>query len=111
MRQITPAKSNIVEKILRDGSGRLVRATFCVYECGGRMKARLVSAVYLDENISIRSSAKTPLKNYTTLLTSPRTVLGGYKEIVFESKTVSPYFNKNTLYSFGSKPRAPTVGK
>ncbi len=45
--QIIQAKTNFVEKIIRDKDGRLVRATFSVYENGGRIKAKLVDYVYI----------------------------------------------------------------
>ena len=47
--QISLSKSSLIEKIVRDRQGRLVRATFCVYQNGYRVKARLVSVQYLDD--------------------------------------------------------------
>jgi hypothetical protein len=97
--QLVLSKSNYVEKILHDKDGRLVRATFCVYENGGRIKARLVDVVYLDEYQGLDSKtselfgfvAKQKIENVC--------------DSVFD--IVSPYFS-NILYFSGSKPRAPT---
>ena len=100
MRQITPSKSNFIEKILRDNQGRLVHATFCVYENGGHIKARLVGVVYLDE--------KSIISNKILFLNFSSPGEEKYQEVVFENKTLSPYFDSNLLYSVGSKPRAPT---
>ncbi len=98
--QLTSPRGNLIEKIVRDGQGRLVRATFCVYENGGRIKARLLHAVVLEESAAI--------ENKTLLLTglaSPK----NYSHLVIQSSNiVSPYFNSNLLYSLGLQPRAPT---
>lgn len=101
MRQITPSRANFIEKILRDGQGRLVCATFCVYENGGHIKARLVNVVYLEEKSSIKS--KTLVLDFS----SPGEEK--YCEVVLKNKIASPYFDLNILYSSGSKPRAPTI--
>ncbi|MDQ5969124.1 MAG: hypothetical protein QG579_281 [Patescibacteria group bacterium] len=99
MNQLSKPIGNYVERIIRDKNGQLVRATFCVYECSGHIKARLVSAEYIKEDIIENSS--TP-------------VLAGFVErntqnfIEYVGETISPYFNLNTLYFSGSKPRAPT---
>ena len=98
--QITRPRGEYVEKIVRDGNGRLVRLSFCVYENGGHVKARLLNAVYLEE--------KTGIENKTVFLSSPRTVLGEYEITVSYRKITSPYFNSNLLNFLGSKPRAPT---
>lgn len=97
--QIIPSNQKIVEKILRDKDGRLVRATFCVYEKAGHIKARLVDFKYIEESLAV-------IKKVFSL--------NGFvqKEVrnieTFTRQTVSPYFTLNTLYFFGSKPRAPT---
>ena len=98
--QITRPRGEYVEKIVRDAGGRLVRLSFCVYENGGHIKARLLNAVYLSES---------PLENKTVFLTSPRVPLGEYADVFFTVKIVSPYFNSNLLNFLGSKPRAPTL--
>ncbi|MFZ2620931.1 MAG: hypothetical protein WAX37_00255 [Minisyncoccia bacterium] len=95
--QIMQSKQNIVEKILRDKGGRLVRAKFAIYEIGGKIKARLIDVVYIE-----------------SLDTPPLTLSG----INFENKTyletkvlksyVSPFVNLEALLSSSSKPRAPT---
>ncbi len=98
--QLTPSKGNFIEKILRDSSGRLVRATFCVYQCGGRMKARLVGAVEIQEGLNI--------ENKIYALSGLNTEKSIYTTLCFDRNIVSPYFVSNILYSSGSKPRAPT---
>jgi hypothetical protein len=104
MRQITPAKSNTIEKIVRDADGRLLRATFCVYENGGRIKARIISAVYLEE--------KLPSENETTYLTCQISkILRSSGTSFMKGGITSPYLDFNILYSSGSKPRAPTETK
>ena len=97
--QITHSKNQFVEKVLRDKEGRLVRATFCVYENGGRVKARLVSVIYLAEKAL--QSATFALSGFVNKKISPI--------VNFFGKAVaSPYFSVETLYQNGSKPRAPT---
>ena len=98
--QIIESKGNIVEKILRDSNGNLVRAKFYVYECAGRVKARLVGVTYLEE---------------TTGIASPNFSLPGHKKTkllwseFFGEDDFSPAFiTSDILYSSGSKPRAPT---
>ena len=98
--QITKSRGEYIEKIVRDGNGRLVRLSFCVYENGGHVRARLLNATYLPENQKIEDkvlflSGNKQQKNYGT-------------EIIFKNKTVSPYFNFDILHFSGSKPRAPT---
>jgi hypothetical protein len=98
--QIIQSKQNFVEKILRDKEGRLVRARFCVYENAGRIKARLVDVVYLDETC-LNGSVLT----LNSINISDNLELGHRMSKLGVS---SPYFNFNILYSSGSKPRAPT---
>ena len=99
MRQIQCSQSNFIEKVMRDGNGRLVRATFCVYEVAGRLKARLVDYVYIGE---ISGS-----KQATAI--AGRICENTYSELVsYFNDFVSPYFDLNNLYLSGSKPRAPT---
>jgi len=97
--QITQSKNQFVEKVLRDKEGRLVRATFCVYENGGRVKARLVSVVYLAEKAL--KTAVFALSGFVHKKTTPLAQ-------PFAKAVVSPYFNIETLYQNGSKPRAPS---
>ena len=98
--QIVQSKSSLIEKIIRDKDGRLVRATFCIYENAGRMKARLVDFVYLNEKI------------ITKVL---QTLPGFLKKKLFTRVTLvnnlvsSPYFVNEILNWSGSKPRAPTL--
>ena len=97
--QLARIKGNTVEKIFRDKDGRLVRATFYVYENAGRVKARLVDFVYLTEEVVksatffISGFAKAKAKNLIN--TIGRSV-------------ISPFLNFEILYFSGSKPRAPT---
>ena len=100
MKQIIQSKSQIVEKILRDKEGRLVRATFCVYENGGRIKARLVDFVYLNQKI---------LKNVVFALSGFAKTKATPTPSVGVKSVFSTYFNKDILYFSGSKPRAPTL--
>ena len=95
--QIKPISQKIVEKILRDKEGRLVRARFAVYENAGRIKARLIDVVYLEEN------------NSEVLALSGNQTDTTYFEQIFEKEFVSPFINLNTYFSSGSKPRAPTL--
>lgn len=97
--QLTRSKSNIVEKVCRDANGRLVCATFCVYESGQHIKARLVKVVYLEEKLQI-SSRNLSLAGFQTQKTFNT-------KIEFGGKKVSPFISFD-IYSFGSKPRAPT---
>ena len=101
MKQNALTKGNFIEKIVRNQDGRLVRATFCLYEYNGRLKARVVSFVYLEEKAEIA-------QNHLVLcgLCVENTF---NTAISFERPVASPYFNKNILYSSGSKPRAPTI--
>jgi len=99
--QITQSKQNIVEKILRDREGKLVRARFYVYERNGRIKAQLLDFVYVAEQV---------------LLNSAIFALQGIKEVRrnlsdFSKKIVSNSLNfkKEVLNFTGSKPRAPTI--
>ena len=101
MRQIIPSKSNLVEKIIRDANGRLLRATFCVYENAGHVKARLLNAVYIDE--------KSLAENQTLILACPRRRLGLQRVAISENKIVSTFSSSNLYYVLGSKPRAPTI--
>lgn len=96
--QITRSQSNIVEKVLRDKEGRLVRARFQVYEVAGRIKARLLDFVYLD----IKELAG-------KVLSLASKIKEAFSQFTFPHKTLVPVFVKTeTLDINGSKPRAPT---
>ena len=99
MKQLTISKGQYFERLVRDGSGRLARATFFVYENGGHLKARLVSAVLINEKC---------LGNKTGLLCGAV----AKNEFVFETLDCTPIVSSfvflNTIYYSGSKPRAPT---
>ncbi len=98
---IIKSQSNIVEKVLRDKDGKLIRARFFVYENGGRIKARLLDFVYLAEQALISS---------TNFLLS---TVSKTKAIVTKFSSVktytTPFVILNTIYFSGSKPRAPTL--
>ncbi len=98
---IIKSQGNIVEKVLRDKEGKLIRARFFVYENGGRIKARLLDFVYLTEQI---------------LLNGRQLLLSIFKKDNLE--TVFKFFGFSletrnyqlaTVYFLGSKPRAPTL--
>ena len=99
MQEIGYYKGNTVEKIIRDKQGRLIRATFYVYENAGRLKARLVDFVYLSDKV-LRNTVFA-LSGFAKTKFSPRCHLG-------EMAIISPYFAFDILYSSGSKPRAPS---
>lgn len=98
---LTRSQSNIVEKVLRDKEGKLIRARFFVYVDGGRIKARLLDFVYLAEQVLLQSA------NFLLSVASKT------KAIVTKFSSVKTYTNHftilNTIYFSGSKPRAPTL--
>ena len=98
--QLTPTKGNYIEKIVRDAHGRLVRATFYVYENNGRVKARLIDAVLIEESFALSNKVYGLCGDISQKFYTSR--------LIFQKKIVSPYFNNNLLFSLGSKPRAPT---
>lgn len=98
--QLTTPKGKFIEKIIRDKNGKLVRASFCVYECNGRARAHLLNAEYINENRKI--------DNGKILLDFTTHSIEKYELVFSKNKIASPYFNSNLLYSSGSKPRAPT---
>ncbi len=100
MKQIIQSKGNIVEKVLRDREGRLVRAKFFVYENAGRVKARLVDLKYLEEAILLTAS-KIFLPFYKKLKSI-------YVQLFPKQKFAYQFVQCETLYVSGSKPRAPT---
>lgn len=96
--QIVSSKSNIVEKVIRDKQGRLVRARFAIYENAGRIKARLIDFVYVD--VSALAGKVLSLVGLSKKVSS--TLNSVHKTIV------SPFVYSKILYFSGSKPRAPT---
>src|SRR5262245_56697494 len=90
----------VVEKVLRDKEGKLVRAEFYLYEEAGRIKARLLNVSYIEEQV-VLSGAIFSLPGYiNTKLT--------WSEILPKTTIISPFISEEILYSSGSKPRAPT---
>ena len=96
--QIIQSKSNLIEKIFRDKEGRLIRARFFVYENAGRIKARLLDFVYINEIAGKVFSLLGFSNSQYSIFNIPYSANG----------IVSPYFVSEILYSSGSKPRAPT---
>ena len=97
--QLARTKGNTIEKVLRDKEGRLVRATFYVYENAGRVKARLVDFVYITEEII--KSTKVFLAGFLKTQVSNL-------DNVTDKLNVFSFINREILFFSGSKPRAPT---
>ena len=100
----TNFKNSYVEQIIRDTNGRLVRATFYVYESHGRVKARLTNVTFLEEAVALAPITR-------SLFSTPTHARARETISTFFSHTISPYWSANFLYSLGSKPRAPTYTK
>jgi hypothetical protein len=94
------SQSNIVEKVLRDKDGKLIRARFFVYENGGRIKARLLDFVYLTEQA---------LLNGTKLLLSASSKSLEKVFKLFRHFFYSIFIIRYSIFNLGSKPRAPTL--
>lgn len=98
--QITTPRGNFIKKVFRDTEGRLISANFCVYEEAGRIKARLLDFVYINEE----------LENEEVLCLQTYKIKFGFEvEKKVDHKILSPYFDFNLLTFLGSKPRAPSV--
>lgn len=98
--QVIKSQSNIVEKVIRDKEGKLIRARFFVYENGGRIKARLLDFVYLAEQT---------LLNGANFLLSTVMSKRHFDTLFPSVKTYTTPFTILDIISFsGSKPRAPT---
>lgn len=99
--QITQSKGNIVEKVIRDKDGKLIRARFFVFESHGRIKARLVDFVYVAEQALIGCA------NFllSVAIKTKQILIKNYIGISY----VSPYVVLNNFYFSGTKPRAPTL--
>lgn len=97
---IIQSQGNIVEKVLRDKEGKLIRARFFVYENGGRIKARLLDFVYLAEQTLLNGA------NFLlSTLSKTKTIVTKFSSV----KTYTTPFSILDIISFsGSKPRAPT---
>ena len=97
--QIIKSQHNIVEKVLRDKNGRLLRARFSVYESAGRIKARLIDFSYIEtKEIAGKILAILGIKKEEK----------SSSKILFGRSIFSPFVASEILYSTGSKPRAPT---
>ncbi len=96
--QIINSQSQIVEKVLRDKEGRLVRARFYVYEVAGRIKARLLDFSYIE---TLKGTVTKLVSSFKKIVVKHSNFLNKTLEIVF----VSP----KAIYFNGSKPRAPTL--
>ena len=93
-------RESYIEKVLRDKDGRLVRATFYVYENAGRLKARLVDFVYLSEEI---------VKSTKVFLAGFIKTQGSNLNNVIDKLNIFSFINREILFFSGSKPRAPTA--
>lgn len=97
--QIIQSQNQYFEKVIRDKDGRLIRAKFFVYENAGRIKARLVDFVYLSEQVLINSA------NFLLSVTSrTKKIFHKFSDVYLETTN----YNLDTIFSIGSKPRAPT---
>ena len=100
MKQVIRSQGNIVEKIVRDKDGKLIRARFFVYENGGRIKARLLDFVYLAEQ---------NLLNGANFLLSIVVSKGVFDTFRFHNFTINTRtYSLDPILFSGSKPRAPT---
>ncbi len=98
---ITSPRGSIIEKVFIDAQGRTVRARLFVYESAGRLKARVLEAVFVES-----------LPQGVWILSAPQVIAVIPKAVKQIGKAiVSPYFVncKEFLYCLGLKPRAPTV--
>jgi hypothetical protein len=94
-----PAQAgNIVEKIIRDKEGKLVRARFFLYENAGRIKARLIDFTYIQE-----------LAHSVILAIGGVVKKAVYSVRTFVKVSIEPFLNFENIYLSGSKPRAPTL--
>lgn len=98
--QIVKSQGNIVEKVLRDKEGKLIRARFFVYESGGRIKARLLDLVYLTEQVLLKGKELLLSIFKKDNFSKAKNILG----ISLEAES----YNLTTIFNLGSKPRAPT---
>ena len=97
--QIIHSHGNIVEKVLRDREGRLIRARFFVYENAGRIKGRLLDFVQIETLKGVAFELVGIVKQkLVRFLNTVRTAF------------TSGFFSTEILYFSGSKPRAPTFG-
>src|SRR5690242_13543700 len=87
-------QSNIFEKVFLDKEGRLVRATFEVYEINGTLKARLLNFVY--ETVAAISGQVLKLSNFVK---SEISKLSFILKVLFNPSLYSLV----TIYSTGSK--------
>ncbi|MEQ1500020.1 MAG: hypothetical protein ABL917_01455 [Parcubacteria group bacterium] len=97
---LTRSQSNIVEKVIRDKDGKLIRARFFVYENGGRIKARLLDFVYLAEQVLLNGT-----NLFLSTFSKTKTIISKFSDV---KKYTFAFKTLNTIYFSGSKPRAPT---
>lgn len=98
---IVKSHGNIVEKVLRDKEGRLIRARFFVYENGGRIKARLLDFVYVTEQFLLKG------KELLLSIFKKDNFSRVFKTFGFSLSSI--FFILYSIFNLGSKPRAPTV--
>lgn len=98
--KIINSQNQIVEKVFRDKNGKLIRATFAIYENAGRVKARLIKFVYIEtlalagKVLSLFGNIKNKFKNFEKSVS----FLINIPKLKFERILIN-----------GSKPRAPTI--
>ncbi len=98
MTQVTKSQVNIVEKVLRDKEGKLIRARFFVYLEGSRVKARLLDFVYLTEQLLLKGRDL-----LLSIVSKTETTIFNFVKTLFVSKK----YKLATVYALGSKPRGP----
>jgi len=100
MTQVTKSQGNIVEKVLRDKEGKLIRARFFVYLEGSRVKARLLDFVYLTEQILLKGK-----ELLLSIASNTETAVSNFLKTLYTSKK----YKLATVYVLGSKPRGPNL--
>lgn len=97
---ITSPIGTTFERTFRDHLGRLVVATFFVYETEGRVKARLVEARVVEESLAL------PQGIFALVGECLRAAVVLAEKVLGE---VIALPQREVLYFAGSKPRAPTL--
>lgn len=97
--QIIHSQGSIIEKTIKDSEGKLICARFFVYIQNGRIRARLLSFIYLKDQAL--------LKSRVFFLSISSDVLS----TIFSTLNLALYsinYCFTTVFFLGSKPRAPT---
>lgn len=98
--QVIKSQSNIVERVLRDKEGKLIRARFFVYENGGRIKARLLDFVYLADQLLLKGK-----ELLLSIVSKTSTTVSNF----FVLRVTTRNYKLATVYAIGSKPRGPNL--